>query len=254
MQLITLFFYFSVVTNEALLQAKVDILQEQVRDLNKALQLSEVSRLRCQDMSTSPSPSFNYSDHKSALEEFLSFFSQQYQGIILGTGSTMIFHSLDQKFALWYARKNNLKQKTIASAWFPTIICLIQLFLRARSKNSKLADALSALKKPQTPSDPSNQQQQSPLTSQVPPRLSSLSSEISDGTTLYLIVPYKTNNHCPKIQHIQLRPFLHKKTSTKTKNNLKHATKRILMFQSKCPQPQNNKAGIFTEQFYYVFT
>lgn len=78
--------------------------------------------------------------------DILSFLSEQQNGLLVGSFVTFFLSLIDQRLAAYFARKNNIKQKELTKLLFPSLICLIQLILRKRSKESKLADILSMFK------------------------------------------------------------------------------------------------------------
>lgn len=120
--------------------------QSQVQTLRQALRVTEQSLEQCQQKSSNvihPNINVTY----SALEEFLSIFTKQYVGVIVGVVFSLIFRFFDHAIALRIAKKYNIKQKTIMQAAFPTLICFLQYLLRKRSKDSKLAALLSLLKR-----------------------------------------------------------------------------------------------------------
>lgn len=77
---------------------------------------------------------------------FLEFLLDQQNGVYIGSSITLVLYIADRLFASYWAKKNNIKQKTVMKILFPTIICFICILLRQRKKNSRLAAFLSALK------------------------------------------------------------------------------------------------------------
>lgn len=79
--------------------------------------------------------------------DWATFLSDQKYGLIFGTIITWFLSSIDQRYAVNYANKHNLKQNVFFKLLCPTLISLIQVKLRKRNKNSRLAAILSILKK-----------------------------------------------------------------------------------------------------------
>lgn len=123
---------------------EVDRLMFELRYTNEMLYKKETELLSCLHQSHKTTDLDTSED--SSLKRFISFLENQYHGIIVGVVGAIAGYLGDRQFASWWAKKNNIKQKTVMKLLFPTFICLIQIWLRKRNKDSKLAAFLSTLK------------------------------------------------------------------------------------------------------------
>lgn len=174
--------------------------------------MAEKHLSQCQQASQLQIQSKSHDD--SPWEEFVSIFTKQYLGIVVGVVMSLFFRFCDQLYASWFAKKHHIKQKEIMQAAFPTVICLAKYLLRKRSKNSKLAVLLSLLKlsskNAKTPThlqSTSNDNQSEPRT---PKPLSSVSSTDTDLDSVFTQTKVRQNSKT-KSRSVSVR---YKKKST----------------------------------------
>jgi hypothetical protein len=122
---------------------------------------------------------------------FFEFFFDQYKGILVGSFFSILFYFADQRYAYYYSKKHGIEAKTVAKSLFPTLICLVQVLLRHRNKNSKLALILSLLKK----QNPNAQVDQTPQTIERPKPFVVPSTNCNDSTSEIMV--------CPKFDHVR---------------------------------------------------
>lgn len=92
----------------------------------------------------------------SNFDDFISYLLCQQGGIFMGSGITLSGYIFDRGFASYCAKKYGIKQKYVSKLLFPTIICIIQILLRKRNKESKLAAFLSNFKYSKNGTSPIN--------------------------------------------------------------------------------------------------
>lgn len=157
-------------------QKDVTILRDQIAYLRRALQDTEKNLQNCQHVSVTIS---SKAEVYSALEEFISIFTKQYLGILVGILGSLIFRFFDQKVASRIAKRYNIKQRDVMTFAFPTFVCFVQYLLRKRSKDSKLAALLSILKKQQH--DDSEQTKQTASPNSNPDKVTKSKSNMSQS-------------------------------------------------------------------------
>lgn len=134
------------VLNEASLKDKKEMqrLKYSVHYLSNFLFKTELKLAECEQLMS------NHSSDKidsSIGNLFLFFVQDQMCGLIIGSILTWLCGFTDQRLASHYCKKYGVHLNGIAKFLCPTIICLVQVVLRKRNKNSKTAAALSELKK-----------------------------------------------------------------------------------------------------------
>lgn len=89
---------------------------------------------------------------KSKLDERFNYHStsdfvnDQLYGLLVGFAGLIVYF-VDHRCGNYYAKRNNVKLKFLARHFFPTLLCFVQIQLRKRNKNSRLAAFLSDIKK-----------------------------------------------------------------------------------------------------------
>lgn len=116
------------------LRRKLLTVEDEYMDFKKKM-------INCKDISTSPKSTFVLLTliYEYPLECVIAT-------MVLTFIVTLFLSFCDQRCASYYAKKFNIKQKSVMKFMFPTIICMAQIMLRKRNKNSTLANALSGLK------------------------------------------------------------------------------------------------------------
>lgn len=105
--------------------------------------------------------------------------------LLVGVALALPIQFVDQRLASRFAKKHGIKQKAVLKFLFPTFVCFVQICLRSKSKNSKLANLLSVFKRSKTSVKSRNSRKSRSPTNTIshPTALSSLSDDDSVFTS-----------------------------------------------------------------------
>lgn len=147
-------------------------MQQEINRLNGLLVKNKNEQFGSNYSPTCPILECPKSSSRSSVASFFEdLFVNQYEGLTIGCFTSLIVRYGDQRIASRIAKRYSIKQKQLTETIFPTLICLIQIVLRKRSKNSKIADFLSAFKyTAKTKTTPATNQRSSNVSSNSRPR------------------------------------------------------------------------------------
>lgn len=143
-------------------EKEVKMLRFELSTLNKFVFETETRLKECRENCQKCENGANETCAKLAIsnisnfDDFISYLLCQQAGIFMGSGVTLSGYIFDRGFASYCAKKYGIKQKYVSKLLFPTLICIIQILLRKRNKDSKLAAFLSNFKYSKNATSPLN--------------------------------------------------------------------------------------------------
>lgn len=110
--------------------------------ISRLLLKTEIELKKCKQAA----PSTEEDKSKSKFDDFYFFVNDQFYDLTIGGAIAYVLTMGDQRFASYFSKRNNIRLKALAKFVLPTLICFLQVLLRKRNPNSKLAGLLSTLK------------------------------------------------------------------------------------------------------------